>query len=98
MRVVDPSGATRGELPADATLEQALALAWNLGPRDDFLVTAEDSHRWSLCIYSPERVPVTTPLGIRTGYTAPQDHAKARAAMIEAAWLDLVDEGWSLVR
>ena len=99
-QVIDPAGLVRCELPAAASLEDFLRLAWALGPRDLFVVIASATHQWGLSIYRPGPHamvdPTFSPLGIRTGYIAQADSAKTLAAMMEAAWLDLVDEGWSI--
>ena len=58
MQVIDPAGTVRGELPAGSSFEQILAVAWGVKSRDRFLVTAEDTHQWSLTIYRPGSVPV----------------------------------------
>lgn len=97
MQVIDPAGVVRGTVADGAGLEDALAVAWSLRPCDRFLVTAVDTNHWGLTIYRPDRVPVTQPLDVRSVYVATEDDGEKRqAAMIEAAWLDLVDEGWTL--
>lgn len=97
MQVIDPAGTVRGDLPASASFEQIVAVAWRLGPSDYFLVVADDTHHWSLTIYRPGRVPVTQPLDVRGVYAITEDNQNTtRAAMLETAWLDLVDDGWSV--
>ena len=96
VHVYDPTGADRGVIPgASVDLEVALRLAWGLGPHDEFMVAADDTNVWSLSVYRPRKEPAIVPVGIRSTFVVtPGNRHATRAAMIEAAWLDLVDDGW----
>lgn len=94
-QILDPAGRVRGTAKS-ADPEDFLRIAWGMGPRDHFTVLLTDEGVWELHIYRADRIPAIVTLAVRTGFVADADVTKTRHAMIEAAWLDLVDDGWTV--
>ena len=90
----DPAGKPRATLASPAPFEALVGAAWGLGRGDSLQVLALAEQHWVLMTYRPGRVPVCAPTGIESGPIAQANGKAVRDSMVEAAWAELLDEGW----
>lgn len=93
--IIDPGGHARGPVPFGGGLEAALKLAWAMREHDSLWVKY-DRGWWSLLLC---RQDLGRGAALQLGPSlcaATMDRHAARATLIEAAWMELAREGWSL--
>jgi hypothetical protein len=91
MDLLEPSGELRATLPAGASVEALLGAAWGLREGLDRIVAVSVPDGWELALYRQGAIPRTQRLGV---VTKVRDGNKQ--AMLETAWAELLDEGWSI--
>lgn len=98
MEVRDPGGHVRGVIEGAFCPRKALGIALGLRGGDRLMMVGEGLTGWSLVVFRPGAPCKAVPLGPRAGALSREAREVAESGLIDEAWQDLVDEGWSADR
>ena len=95
MQVRDPGGNVRGLIEGPFDAEKALKIAMGLRDDERLMMVGDGEHAWALVAYRPNALVKPVPLGPRAARLSREARAVALEGLIDEAWQDLVDEGWT---